>query len=72
MSKQVKLNAPDISCNHCAMAIKRELATVKGLTRVEVDVPTKTVNLEYDTDETLERAKAALADIGYPVAQPKA
>lgn len=70
MSKQIKLHAQDISCNHCAMAIKRELAAIKGLTRVDVDVPTKTVKLEYDSDEALARATAALADIGYPVSQP--
>jgi len=72
MSNQVKLYAPAISCNHCAMAIKRELGTVKGLSRVEVDVPNKTVTLEYDSNETLERAQAVLADIGYPVATLRA
>jgi len=71
MSKQVKLYAPDISCHHCAMTIKRELAAVKGLSHVEVDVPTKTISLEYDTNETLERATAVLTDIGYPVSQPQ-
>ncbi len=68
MSKRIVLQSPDISCKHCAMTIKRELAPVEGVMSVEVDVPTKTVNLEYADDAALARAKAMLQEIGYPVA----
>lgn len=68
MSKHKVLHAPDISCNHCAMTIKRELAAVSGLASVNVDVPAKTVTLEYDDDQTLQRAVALLEEIGYPAA----
>jgi copper chaperone len=67
MNSHITLHAPDISCNHCAMTIKRELRSVAGVTVIEVDVPTKTVHLEYADDQALQRAKALLADIGYPV-----
>jgi copper chaperone len=67
MSKKVVLHAPDISCDHCAMTIKRELAGVQGISGVQVDVANKTVELEYDDDQVLNQVRAILADIGYPV-----
>lgn len=66
MSQTVKLYAPDISCQHCAMTIQRGLASVKGVSAVEVDVPTKTVTLTVADEEALARAQATLEDIGYP------
>jgi copper chaperone len=68
ISKKIVLRAPGISCNHCAMTIKRELAGVQGVSAVQVDVAGKTVELEYADDQVLEQVKALLADIGYPVA----
>ena len=69
MNKRVTLHALDISCNHCAMTIKRELGSVEGLVSVDVDVPARSIELEYADDEALARAKAVLAKIGYPAAQ---
>ena len=66
MAKHTTLLAEDISCNHCAMTIKRELAPVEGVVAVDVDVPAKTVELDYEDDAALERAKATLVEIGYP------
>ena len=68
MSKQVTLQAPDISCKHCAMTIKRELAPIAGVQSVEVNVPAKTISLTVADDEALARAKAMLVEIGYPPA----
>ncbi|NLX43626.1 MAG: hypothetical protein GXY79_09150 [Chloroflexi bacterium] len=48
------------------MAIKRELAGMEDIRVVEVDVPSKAVVLEYRDAQALERALAALDDIGYP------
>jgi len=67
MSHHVKLYAPAISCHHCAMTIKRELAAVQGLSAVVVDVPTKIVELDVADEAALARAKAVLEEIGYPV-----
>ena len=65
---QTELKAPDISCAHCAMTIKRELGPVEGVVSVDVDVPSRTVSLEYEDGASLDRAKAMLAEIGYPAA----
>lgn len=67
MSQSIRLYADDISCNHCAMTIKRELGAVAGISNVQVDVASKAVEFEYSDDEALARAKATLDEIGYPV-----
>lgn len=68
MSKTTgKLVAPAISCNHCAMAITNGLKLVEDIDNVSVDVATKTVTVDYDTDAISEDAiKAKLSDLGYP------
>ncbi len=63
---QIKLFAEDISCEHCAMAIRRELQDAEGVRVVDVDVSAKTVTLEYDDEVALARAMELLRDIGYP------
>lgn len=68
MAETITLRAYDISCEHCAMTIKRELAQLEGIRVLGVDVPGKAVRLEYADDAALERAKALLDEIGYPVA----
>jgi copper chaperone CopZ len=48
------------------MAIKRALASVTGVSAVEVDVLTKMVTLTIADEQALDRARASLDDIGYP------
>ena len=66
---QTNLKAPGISCDHCAMTIKRELSPVEGVISVDVDVSSKTVSLELEDDASLARARTMLGEIGYPVAE---
>ncbi|MFH1086544.1 MAG: heavy-metal-associated domain-containing protein [Chloroflexota bacterium] len=65
----ITLRAPDISCSHCAMTIQRELKPVEGITAVRVDVAAKTVTFDYADEAALQRAKALMREIGYPVVQ---
>ena len=67
MTQSITLYADDISCQHCAMTIKRELGAVAGISNVQVDVASKAVAFEYSDDRTLARAKATLDEIGYPI-----
>ncbi len=66
MRNQIRLLAKDISCQHCAMTIQRELKAVQGVTVVSVDVPTKIVTLAYDDEAALAQAEQLLEEIGYP------
>jgi len=67
MSVKTALVAPDISCNHCAMTIKRELGQIAEISDVGVDVTAKTIEITHDSAETLARAIALLTEIGYPI-----
>jgi copper chaperone len=66
VAKQINLVVSAISCSHCAMTIRRELAEVAGVSVVDVDVPAKVVTLEVTDETALARAEALLAEIGYP------
>ena len=68
MAKAV-LSVPDISCEHCERTIKGVLSETAGVRDVQVDIPGKTVRLEYDEQAlTLDRVGAILDEEGYPVA----
>ena len=68
MAKAV-LSVPDISCEHCERTIKGVLGETAGVRDVQVDIPAKTVRLEYDEQAlTLDRVGAILDEEGYPVA----
>ena len=41
-----ELDVPDISCGHCAHAIRQALAPQPGIAAVEVDVAGKRVTVE--------------------------
>ena len=63
------LNVPEISCDHCARTIAEALTPLEGVRRVQVDVPTQQVRVEYDeTRVGVERMKRVLEAEEYPVA----
>jgi copper chaperone len=64
------LVAPDISCEHCQRAIEGSISKLEGVKTVKVDIPAKTVYLEYDPQRvTLAKIEEALDDLGYTVAR---
>lgn len=64
----ITLHAPNISCMHCIMAIKRAVSRLEGVSSVEGDPATKRVQVTYDPQKvTVERIKQAMAEEGYPV-----
>jgi len=67
-ARQLVLNVPDVSCNHCKMAIERAVAQVPGVQSVDVEVDTKSVNVRLDPSGDLQAVRAAIEDEGYTVA----
>ena len=68
--QNVILVAPDISCEHCQQAIEGTLGKLDGVSNVTVDIPTKTIHLNYDPQKvSLAKVEEALDDIGYTVAK---
>ncbi|MBF0495708.1 MAG: heavy-metal-associated domain-containing protein [Deltaproteobacteria bacterium] len=60
---------PKINCGHCVMNIKRELSEMPGVAKVEGDPGTKTVTVEWDAPASLDKIKATLNEINFPVAE---
>ena len=64
------LVAPDISCAHCQHAIEGAVGKMEGVKQVKVDIPTRTVQVEYDPKlVTLAKIEAVMDDVGYTVAK---
>ncbi len=65
---QVILTVPDISCGHCQATITNALSPLAGVDSVSVDIPTKTVTVQYDPAVVdLDQMKEVLAEEDYPV-----
>ena len=41
-----------MSCNHCKMAVEKEVKALEGVLLAEVDLAAKTLRVEYDEQET--------------------
>ncbi|TMC85613.1 MAG: heavy-metal-associated domain-containing protein [Chloroflexi bacterium] len=68
--ESTSLVAPDISCEHCQHAIKGAVGKLEGVNSVKVDIPSKTVDINYDPEKvTLTKIEEVLDDVGYTVAK---
>jgi copper chaperone len=57
-----------MSCEHCVKTVSGAASGVEGVTRVDVDLESGNVTLEYDgSDATLGRVKAEIEDQGYDI-----
>jgi copper chaperone len=64
------LVAPDISCEHCQHAIEGAVGKMEGVSSVNVDIPTKSVHINYDPQKvTLDKIEAVLDEEGYTIAK---
>lgn len=61
-----QFRVPDITCEGCANAIKRALASVSGIETVDVDIEEKIVRVAYDEARTDPRAiRGRIGEAGY-------
>lgn len=60
-----KLIAPDIVCEGCANAIKKALGNLNGVSKVEVNVESKTVTVEHSAEVAREKIADALEKAGF-------
>jgi len=66
--KSTTLVAADISCEHCQRAIEGAVGKIGGVKKVTVDIPAKTVYVEYDPQlVTLVKIEEVMDDVGYTV-----
>ena len=59
--------APDIVCGGCAGAIRNALGQVGGVSSVDVDVNTKIVSVEHNSEVSREKIVEILDDAGFPI-----
>jgi copper chaperone len=64
--EEKKVILPAISCNHCAMTIKRELSEIPGIQKIQVDVDAKQLTVSWETPASWDIIKNKLSEIGYP------
>lgn len=58
----------DISCDHCKKTIESALQPLEGVEHAEVDVPSRSVTVEWRPDAVgRDRLVAAIEDAGYTV-----
>ena len=58
-----------MSCDHCVRAVTEEVAKIRGVERVEVDLPRGTVTVSSTDPLGLEELTAAIEEAGYEVAR---
>jgi len=59
-------SVPKISCGHCVMTIRKELEGLAGVTRVEGNPQTKTVEVEWQAPATEAEIRSTLTEINFP------
>ena len=63
-----QLTAPDISCEHCVVTVKKTVSQFPGVQSVEANAETKIITLSYDPAQVdLAKIEEALDEEGYPV-----
>lgn len=69
MANETKvLNVEGMSCMHCVGAVKQAVNALPGVTKVEPDLASKKVVVEFDNDKVkLDDIKEKIEDAGYEV-----
>ena len=66
---KVTYSVPNISCHHCTHTIAMELSEIEGVAKVDADVDTRLVTVEFDDPATEGQLRATLTAINYPVVE---
>lgn len=67
-TRHLVLNVPDVSCNHCKMAIEGAVSGLAGVDRVEVEIESKSVAVYLDDAGDIGAVRAAIEGEGYAIA----
>jgi copper chaperone CopZ len=54
-----------MTCGHCVQAVSREVATLHGVEKVDVDLPTGAVTVTSQQPLDTEAVRAAVDEAGY-------
>lgn len=56
---------PGMTCGHCTGAVTDELNKIMGVTKIEVDLDTKIVSIESESQVEWELIAAAIDEAGF-------
>jgi copper chaperone len=62
----VTYSVPNISCKHCTHTITMELSEIEGVAKVDADVETRLVTVQFEAPATEKELKDTLVEINYP------
>lgn len=66
--KKESFTVEGMSCNHCKMAVEKEVKALPGMLSATVDLAAKMLSVEYDEGKTDPAAiKAAVEEAGFTV-----
>lgn len=60
------VNVPAIGCNGCVANIKNSLTEVDGIVKVDGDVATKTITVQWQNPATWQKIVQVMTEIEYP------
>lgn len=66
---EIKLDVPDISCDHCKTSIEGAVGELTGVSNVAVTVADRIVDVSFDGSVTQDDIVAAIEEQGYEVAR---
>lgn len=65
----ITLDVKGMTCGHCKAAVNGALSDLDGVQKVDVNLETGKVNVEFDSSKvSLEQMKEAVEEQGYDVA----
>jgi copper chaperone CopZ len=64
--EEKRIKVPNVSYQHCAMTINRELSKLQGVGEINVDVNSKMLTVHWDAPVTWDDIQKKLVEIGYP------
>ena len=66
MVERLRLNVPDMACEGCAESVRNALMSESGVSEVNVNLDTKLVDVDYDSDKTTpETLRKRVENTGY-------
>lgn len=68
MSTTTKINVNGMSCGHCVASVTDEVNKLDGVTDVDVDLTSGTVQITSDTPLDAAELRSAIDEAGYEVA----
>lgn len=59
-------HVPAISCGHCVHTIQTELSELEGVSKVDANLQSKNITVQFDAPASDEKIRQLLAEINYP------